>query len=257
VFKVSRKNLVIFIPVACAILLIANSLSCLKDSTQKTFKPQLSLIGLLKREFAGIIFYHRNMVQAEELNSQLGLLRWRLFDYRELAQENNRLKELLDFKQKSPLRLIAARVIGRSPDSWSSNVIIDKGKNSRIRPGMIVVGSRGLVGKVVESGDNNSRVLLINDPSQGVSSIVQRSRQEGLVSGTLGGNLIMRYLPDEAQIVVGDLVITSELSRVYPKGLLVGKVINIGRDFSGLCRYAIVRPAVDLAAIEEVLVIIQ
>jgi len=256
VFKVSRKNLIIFILVVCAILLISNSLSCLKNSTQKIFRPQLSLIALLKREFAGIIFYHRNMLRAEELNSQVGLLRWELFDLRELKQENNRLKDLLDFKQKSPLRLIAARVIGRSPDSWSANLIIDKGKNSRIKPGMIVVNPRGLVGKIVESGDNNSKVLLINDPSQGVSSIVQRSRQEGLISGTLGGNLIMRYLPDEAQIEAGDVIITSELSRVYPKGLLIGKVINIGRDFSGLCRYAIVRPAVDLAGIEEVLVIL-
>jgi len=256
VFKLSRKNLILFIPLVCAIILISNSLSCLKNSTQKTFQPQLSLISLLKREFAGIIFYHRNMIQAEELNSQVGALRWRLFNLRELEQENNRLKDLLDFKQKSPLRLIAARVIGRSPEAWSSNVIIDKGKNSRIRPGMIVVNPRGLVGKVVESGDSNSKVLLISDPSQGISSIVQRSRQEGLISGTLGGNLIMRYLPDEAQIAVGDVIITSELSRVYPKGILIGKVINIGRDFSGLCRYAIVRPAVDLAGIEEVLVVI-
>ncbi len=251
-----RKNLIIFISVICAILLISNFLSCLKNSTQKTFSPQLSLVSLLKREFAGIIFYHRNMIQAEELNTQTGLLRWRLFDLRELSQENNRLKDLLNFKQKSPLRLIAARVIGRSPDAWSSSIIIDKGKNSRIMPGMIVVNPRGLVGKVVEGGDNNSKVLLINDPSQGISSIVQRSRQEGLISGTLGGNLIMRYLPDEAQIAIGDLIITSELSQVYPKGLFIGKVINIGRDFSGLCRYAIVRPSVDLASIEEVLVII-
>lgn len=255
-FKVPRKNLIIFISIVCAILLISNFLSCLKNSTQKTFRPQLSFVSLLKRELAGIIFYHRNMIQAEELNTQVGLLRWRLFDLRELSQENNRLKDLLNFKQKSPLRLVAARVIGRSPDVWSSNVIIDKGKNSRISPGMIVVNPLGLVGKVVESGDNHSKVLLINDPSQGISSIVQRSRQEGLISGTLGGNLIMRYLPDEAQIGAGDLIITSELSQAYPKGLLIGKVINVGRDFSGLCRYAIVRPSVDLAGIEEVLVII-
>lgn len=255
-FKVPRKNLIIFISVVCAILLISNFLSCLKNSTQKTFSPQLSLISLLKRELAGIIFYHRNMIQAEELNNQVGLLRWRLFELRELSQENNRLKELLNFKQKSPLRLVAARVIGRSPDVWSSSIIIDKGKNSRIKPGMAVVNPRGLVGKVVEGADNNSKVLLINDPSQGISSIVQRSRQEGLISGTLGGNLIMRYLPEEAQIAVGDLIITSELSQVYPKGLLIGKVINIGHDFSGLCRYAIVSPAVDLASVEEVLVII-
>jgi rod shape-determining protein MreC len=121
---------------------------------------------------------------------------------------------------------------------------------------MPVVSPQGLVGSIIECAENTSKVLLINDPNQGVSSIVQRSRQEGLVSGTLGTNLIMRYLPDDAQIIVGDVVVTSDLSQVYPKGLLVGRVVNIGREFSGLNRYALVKPVVDLSNLEEVLVII-
>ena len=147
-------------------------------------------------------------------------------------------------------------MIGRSIDSWSSGVIIDKGRYNGIRPGMVVISPQGLVGSIVESTQDTSKILLINDPNQGISSIVQRSRQEGLVSGTLGANLIMRYLPDDAQIAIGDVIVTSELSRIYPKGLLVGRVVNIGREFSGLNRYALVKPVVDLANIEEVLVII-
>ena len=255
-FKLPRKTLINFVLAACAVLLISNSLSCFKNSAQKTFKPNLSFIGLLKRELGGIIFYHRNMIKAKELDSQVEILRSKLFDLRELYQENARFKNLLSFKQKSPLRFISARVIGRSVDSWSSSVIIDKGKYSGIRRGMVVINHRGLIGRIAESTDSISKILLINDPSQGISSIVQRSRQEGLISGTLGANLIMRYLPEDAQITVGDIIVTSELSQIYPKGLLIGKVINVGREFSGLNRYAIVRPAVDLANIEEVLVII-
>jgi rod shape-determining protein MreC len=211
---------------------------------------------LIKREVLGIIFYHRNMVLAEKLQNDIALLRWKLFDLRELVQENTRLNELLNFKQKSPLRLLATRVIGRSPDSWSSSVIIDKGRHNGIKPGMAVVSFKGLVGSIIESAQNTAKVLLINDPNQGISSIVQRSRQEGLVSGTLGTNLIMRYLPDDADIVIGDIVVTSALSQVYPKGLLVGRIVNIGREFSGLNRYAVVKPAVDLSNVEELLVII-
>ncbi|MDP2831131.1 MAG: rod shape-determining protein MreC [Candidatus Omnitrophota bacterium] len=211
---------------------------------------------MIKRELSGIVFYHRNMIQAEGLRNDIDLLRWRLFDLREIAQENDRLKNLFNFKQKSSLRLVAARVIGRSVDSWSSSVIINKGRYNGIKSKMVVISSQGLVGSIVETTDNTSKVLLINDPNQGISSIVQRSRQEGLVSGTLGTNLIMRYLPDEAQITVGDIIITSELSQMYPKGLLLGRVVNIGREFSGLNRYALIKPAVDLANIEEVLVII-
>ena len=255
-FKLSRKTLINFIFIACAVFLVSLFSPFFKNSAQKTLKPQLTFIGALKRECAGIIFYHRNMVELARLSNETDNLRRKLFDLREVAQENSRLKSLLGFKQKSPYRLVAARVIASSPDSWSSSVIIDKGRYSGIKRGMAVINTQGLVGRVIESADNSSKVLLINDPGQGVSSIVQRSRQEGLVSGSLGANLIMRYLPDEAQIAVGDIIITSELSQVYPKGLLVGKVVNIGKEFSGLSRYAVVKPAAQLSGIEEVLVII-
>jgi len=256
VFKLPRKTLINFILLAFAILLVSIFLSCFKNPAQKIFKPHLSFIGLVKRELSGIIFYHHNMIQAGRLQNEVDLLRLRLFDLRELSQENTRLKNLFNFKQQSSLRLVAARVIGRSVDSWSSSLIIDKGRYNGIKSGMVVISPQGLVGSIVESTDNTSKVLLINDPNQGISSIVQRSRQEGLVNGTLGTNLIMRYLPDDAAIIVGDIVVTSELSQIYPKGLLVGRVVNIGREFSGLNRYALVKPVVDLANIEEVLVIV-
>ncbi len=255
-FKISRKTLIGFIIFSCTLLLISNTLSCLKKSAQNVLAPQLSFLDLLKREFSGIIFYHRNMIQAEKLNAGVGALRWQMLDLKELNQENIRLKELLNFKQKSSLFLVPARVIARSPDVWSCSVVIDKGKNSRIKIGMAVINLQGLVGRVVECTENSSKVLLINDPSQGISAVVQRSRQEGLVNGTLGTNLIMRYLPEDAQITEGDIIITSELSQFYPKGLLIGKVINIGGDFSGLNRFAQIKPAAGLSSIEEVLVVI-
>lgn len=255
-FKLSRKILINFILASCAILLISNTLSCFKNSAQAAFDHQLSFVGLFKRELSGIIFYHRNLVQAEKLNGEVGALRCQLFNLQELNQENIRLRGLLNFKQKSSLSLIPVRVIARSLEAWSSSVIIDKGRNNRIKPGMAVIDLRGLVGRVVESADNSSKVLLINDPNQGISSIVQRSRQEGLVNGTLGANLIMRYLPEDAQISIGDLIITSGLSQIYPKGLLIGKVISMGSDFSGINRFAVVKPAAELASIEEVLVVV-
>jgi rod shape-determining protein MreC len=99
--------------------------------------------------------------------------------------------------------------------------------------------------------------MLINDPNFGVSAIVQRSRQEGLISGTLGGSLIMKYLPKDADIQISDVIITSGLTPIYPKGLLIGKVLTLGEELSGLTRYAIIKPAVNLSNIEEVLIIIQ
>lgn len=255
-FKLSRKTITSLSLLACLALLVYFFSPFFKNSAQCAFKPHLVLINLIKRELSGMIFYHRNMMDSGRLRYENENLRRRLFDLREVEQENLRLKNLLNFKQRSPYRLVPARVIARSPDNWSSSVIIDKGRYSGIRRGMAVVNTRGLIGRVTETSVSLSKVLLINDPSQGVSSIVQSSRQEGLVNGSLGSNLIMRYLPDEAQISPGDTIITSELSQVYPKGLLIGTVVNVGKEFSGLSRYAMIKPAADLSSVEEVLVII-
>ena len=256
-FKLPRKTLINFILTVVVVLCVSNFLSCIKNPVQSAFKPQLSFIGLIKREVLGLVFYHRNMLLAQSLQTDVERLRWRLFNLRELNHENIRLKNLFAFKQKSSLRFLVAQVIGRSMDSWNSTVLIDKGRYQGIKTGMVVVSPQGLIGSIVESADHTSKVLLINDPNQGIFSIVQRSRQKGLVSGTLGSNLIMRYLPDEAQIEIGDLIVTSGLSQVYPKGLLVGKVVTLGREFSGLNRYALIKPAADLSSIEEVMVIVS
>ena len=115
----------------------------------------------------------------------------------------------------------------------------------------------GLIGRVVETSAATAKVMLINDPNLGVSAIVQRSRQEGLVSGTLGNSLTMRYLPKDADIKPGDAIITSGLTDICPKGLAIGEVTDVGEEFSGLSRYAIIMPACHLSDIEEVLVIIS
>jgi len=122
---------------------------------------------------------------------------------------------------------------------------------------MVAITYLGLAGRVVETTDTTSKIMLINDPNLSVSCIVQRSRQEGLVSGSLGSFLIMRYLPKEADIKVSDVILTSGLTNLYPKGLLVGTVAEVGEELSGLARYAIIKPAVELYNIEEVLIIMQ
>lgn len=212
---------------------------------------------LSRREFGAIIFYHRNFIQNEKLKKYIDLLKNRLNAKEEIYLENARLKNLLSFRQKSSYRLIAARVIARSADSWSSSVIIDKGKRNGIKRQMAVITYLGLAGRVTDTQEFTSKILLISDPNLGVSAIVQRSRQEGLVSGTLGSHLIMKYLPEESDIRIGDVIITSGLNQTYPKGLLIGTVVGIGREFSGLSRYAIIKPAVNPSNIEEVLIIIS
>jgi rod shape-determining protein MreC len=86
---------------------------------------------------------------------------------------------------------------------------------------------------------------------------VLRSRQEGLACGSLGNMLMFKLLPKDCDIIVGDQVVTSGLTPIYPKGVLIGTVSAIARDFSGLSMYALIDPAVDLASLEEVLIIVE
>jgi len=255
VFKLEKKNLIILVVTCLVIVIAASIVTAFRAPFLNTLNPPLSLLTLMKREFSGYVFYRRNMIENERLKKQVDFLRSQVNLSTEIAQENVRLKELLSFKQKTPYRSIAARVIGRSPDSWSSVIIIDKGTHHGIRQGMAAMTYLGIAGRVVEASLFTSKIMLINDPNLGVSAIVQRSRQEGLAAGTLGSNLIMRYLPDGADIKEGDTVVTSGLNEVYPKGILIGTIIDAGKEFSGLSTYALIRPAVNLSNIEEVLVV--
>jgi rod shape-determining protein MreC len=209
----------------------------------------------LGKEFNAFVFFHRNAVRLEKLEAENDVLRARLNSANEAAIENKRLRELLDFKNSSEWNTVAAAVIGRQPENWSSMVLINKGSSSGIRNGSVVVSRMGLVGRVAETTASISKIILINDPNFSISAFVQRSRQEGLVTGTLGSNLVMKYLPPDADIQERDIVVSSGLTGMSPKGLLIGTVIKTGTEFSGLGKYAVISPAADLPAIEEVLVV--
>lgn len=255
-FNLKNKKLIFFVSSVFLLVILSVLIPLLRTPVINPAKYPLGLLTLLSREIRGVIFYHRNYIQNQRLNKEIDNLKRAFNEASEIYFENKRLKELLLFKQKSPFRFTASRVIGRDPTNWSTTIIIDKGRSSRVKKGFVGITYLGLVGRVIEASDNMSKVMLINDPNLGVSAIVQRSRQEGLVCGSLSGSLIMRYLSKESDIKVNDVIVTSGLTEIYPKGLLIGTVVGIGEDLSGLSRYAIIRPAVNLATLEEVLVII-
>lgn len=252
-----KKNLIYLALFACLLLFLSSLIPYLRVPLLNILRYPFSLLTLIKREVGGIVFYHRNLMQNERFKKEIDLLRHRLHALDEIYLENKRLTGLLALKQKTNYQVVAARVIGHSADNWSSVLIVDKGRYNGIKSGMIAINHLGLVGRVIENTASTSKIMLINDPSFSVSAIVQRSRQEGLVCGTLGSSLVMRYLPKEADIRVSDTIITSGLTPLYPKGLLIGHVLDLEEEFSGLTHYALIKPAVDLSNLEEVLIIVQ
>lgn len=250
----TRKKL---ISLLLFIFLVFFVIPALRNPSTDLLELPLKFFDFLDREFKAVISYRHNFFENKKLSQAMASLRQRLVELDELSLENQRLRDLLEFKKGSPHSLITARVIARDPSSWSSVVVIDKGKKDQIVPNLAVITSAGLVGRIVEVGNSTSKVILLNNLNFAVSAIVQRSRQEGLVTGTLENRLVMRYLPSDSDLKPGDILLSSGLTKIFPKGLLIGKVAEIEKEFSGLSLFCLIEPAVDLRRLEEVLVILK
>ncbi len=187
--------------------------------------------------------------QVEELSRQVSLLR-------EQALSTRRLEQLLGIRQAAVGHTVAARVIGRDPSRWFSSVLIDRGARDGVRRNDPVISADGVVGRVIEVTPTASRVLLISDSRSAVGVIVQRSRDAGVVEGKGGGMLQLNYLSREATVRVGDLVVTSGLGGVFPRGLVIGKVARMIREEGALLQEAVIEPATPLDRLEELLVIV-
>ncbi|MCR4337955.1 MAG: rod shape-determining protein MreC [Candidatus Omnitrophica bacterium] len=221
---------------------------------EKTSGP-MQFIFFPFKEFKKLLTYHRTYDEYLALAKDVQTLKARLVGLEEVMRENTRLEQLLALKRQSLYSGIVANVIGRDPSNWNSTILIDRGIEDEVAVGMPVVSGLGIVGKVAEVSRHHSKVIMLTDPSFSVIALAQRSREVGLVSGTLQGICRMRYLADEADIEVGDQVITSKLSSSFPEGLVIGQITAVQSAGKGLAPEYIVTPSVTLSQIEEVLVI--
>ena len=218
----------------------------------------IEIVSLPFYEIKKILYYHRTFNEYQRLRDEVNVLKARLAGLDEVAAENMRLERLLTFKRSLVYSSVTASVIGRDPSGWSSSMIINRGKDDGIRQGMPVISALGVVGKIAEVSESDSKVVLLTDPQFSVAALVQGSREIGLVNGSLQGEICrMRFISSDAQINVGDKVITSKLSTSFPEGLLIGEVVKIIGDPQEPSIECIIKPAVVLSQVEEVLVILQ
>ncbi len=191
-------------------------------------------------------------------NQQLSL---ELDSAEEAVLENERLKALLDATSSyESLDPIYARVIARDAGQWFSTFSINRGTMHGVYTGMAVVNGDGLIGYVHQAGLNYATVYSIIDPRSGLSCLVQRTRDNGIMRGGVTNEsdtaeCYIYYLPNVNNIVPGDLIVTSGTDSLYPKGLTVGTVTQVSLSAGSEGNYAVVSPAVDFLHIEEVLVL--
>ena len=190
-----------------------------------------------------------------ELEDRIRSLKKELINLEEAKLENDRLRNLLEFKKKTPGKSIPALVIGRDPNNWSSVVFIDKGSGDGINKNMIVISGSGLVGRIREVGKARSKVMLINDVDSKLGALVHQTRDQGLLIGSIDGKCKLIYLPLETDIKIGYEVLTSGMGSMSPKGISLGEIKSVEKERGKLYKYAIVEPASQLSKLEEVMCI--
>jgi rod shape-determining protein MreC len=171
------------------------------------------------------------------------------------ADQARRLQALLAFKEQFISQTMAAQVIGSSGSELSRVIYIDKGSKDGVRADMAVITSDGIVGKVLRAdNDHVSQVLLIDDQTSGVGALLDKTRLQGILRGTPTGEVVLEKVMSDENVPPGELVLTSGGDGIFPKGLLVGRVIEAkpGRELFLNIR---VHPAADLSRLEEVLVV--
>lgn len=191
----------------------------------------------------------------QRLQEQVAALQSEVLRLGELERENARLAELLAFRARLQGPVYGARVIARDPGPLSMTLTIDRGERDHVRRGMAVLAPQGVVGQVAEASHTAARVVLLTDHNSGIDAIVQRSRARGIVQGGTDGSCYMNYLNRDADVTAGDRVLTSGLDGIFPKGVLIGEVVDVSRRHRGLLQAAVVRPSVALERLEEVLVV--
>lgn len=191
-----------------------------------------------------------------ELEAEVASLQTQVIDLQQQVTETNILSALVDFARANPeYSYKAAAVIGRDPSPFLHYVIINAGSNEGILPGMPVVTEKGLVGRVDAVISEAARIQLVTDAASAINVRTQVSNAEAMLVGSTTGDLSMDMIPQDANIQVGDVVLTSGLGGNYPANILVGQVISVRKLQSDLFQQAAIQPNVDYNQLQFVLVI--
>ncbi len=254
--KYTSLIVVVCLPLILIFFLLPIFSHTIKSKGLDFFRPALKILSFFSP--AKVIFRLENMFSPHtKLQNQIKILKAEVARLKEKDYQTQRLEELLGFKNTTTKPSVAAKVIARDYSNYRHTLLIDRGKNSGVKKGNCVVFQFGVVGKVIEVASTTSRVILMTDLDFRATCLIQRSREEGVLCGIMKDFCLIKYLPAEADVVVGDSVVTSGLGTSFPKGLLIGEVSHITESADGISAEVFVRPLAGLGKLEEVLVILE
>lgn len=217
-----------------------------------------SVISVISDVWSGYVGLRQVRADNEVLRKRLAETEVALQQQRALADRSHLLENLLELRDRTTLKTTGAEIIaaGATPDFRT--VTIDKGTREGLAPDMAVIAPAGVVGRVVVPSASAAKVQLLVDRNAAAGAVIERreSRAQGVVVGTGEGLLRMEYVSEIADIVVGDVVVTSGIDGIYPKGFVIGRVESVEKTGTTF-KTILVKPAVDFSSLEEVLVVLS
>jgi rod shape-determining protein MreC len=214
----------------------------------------MALIDGVRGMWSGYVALQTVQEENAVLKQELQTLQIRLQQERAEAQRTDNLRQLLELRERAQLDTTAAEVIAGPASPDFQTVTIDKGSSEGLATDMAVISPAGVVGRVIMPSRRASKVQLLIDLNAAAGALIERTRVQGVVVGAGSGMLRMRYVPGTADVKTGDLVVTSGIDGIYPKGFVIGTIDNVAGS-AGEYHEITVRPAVDFARIEEVLIV--
>jgi rod shape-determining protein MreC len=214
-----------------------------------------AIVTGLRRVWGGYVGLREVRTENETLTRQLADAQIQLQQQRALADRSRGLERLLDLRDRLTLNTVAAEIIasGATPDFRT--LTIDKGTQQGLRADMAVIAPSGVVGRVVTPSARAAKIQLLIDRNAAAGAIIERSRAQGVVIGGGDDRLRLEYVSEVADVAADDIVVTSGIDGIYPKGFIIGKVEAVERS-GGAYRRITIRPAVDFSSLEEVLVVL-
>jgi rod shape-determining protein MreC len=196
-------------------------------------------------------------VEAENasLRRELEAVQVQFQERRALADRARTLEELLALRDRSNLQTVAATIIASSASPDFRTLTIDKGRNQGLKRDLAVIAPDGIVGRIVVPSPNAAKVQLLIDRNAAAGALIERSRAQGVVQGNGDSRLRLDYVAESSDVVVGDVVVTSGIDGIYPKGFTIGQVESVEKNGPAYKRIT-VKPSVNFSSIEAVLVVL-
>lgn len=219
---------------------------------QRAFVGSVDYVGSIWKKY---LFLVDLQGENRDLKKNQALLVNQLLQYKEGYLEGKRLQRLLHVSEQTVQTVAVARVLDRNQSSLFKTVIIDRGSSHGVKVGMPVVNDQGVVGRVIETSWHSSRVLLIISENSNTDALTQESRAQGILQGNGFNRCSLKYISKTEKIEKGNIVLSSGIADVFPKGLPLGIITSVNKMEGGLFQEIEVTPYVNFSKLEEVVVL--